>query len=275
MARNVPPEVAAAHPLTIVKPREGAQRRNIVFVRCGKRSAHRRLYPLPAQRSWDCVLSCYEPHEPQDLAQADCVMTGGVSKWDAFAQARFDRPELGFAAYERFFLVDDDVEFGEVADIERLFGIAREQDLAMCQPSLSARSHVAWGITRRHESWFLRYTNFVECMAPLMSAEAVTLLQEEIRAAVSGCGLDLVAHRVLGRQRRMAVIDAVSVTHTQPVDTQGGTFYRYLRSIGVDHQEEIAWFLARFDMKNFGTATLGGMPIVQYIYPPAGSGQQV
>jgi hypothetical protein len=268
MARNVAPEVAAAHPLAVVKAHSGARRRNMVLVRCGGRSTHRRLYPLHEARNWDCVLSCYEPPQPQDLAQADCVITGGVSKWDAFSQARFEHPALGFDAYEHFFLVDDDVEFRVGADIDRLFDIAREHKLAICQPSLSPQSYAAWAVTRRHDSWFLRYTNFVECMVPLFDAQAVRLLEQDIRAAVSGCGLDLIFHSVLGGERRLAVIDAVSVTHTQPIDPRDGPFYRYLRSIGVDHQEEIAWFLARHGMANFAVATLGGMPIVQHIYPP-------
>ncbi len=268
MARNVAPEVAAAHPLTVIKPHAGPRRRNVVFVRCGARSAHRRLYPLPSNRHWDCVLSCYEPAQAQDLEQADCVMTGGVSKWDAFSQARFEHGELGLGDYERFFLLDDDIEFQRAADIDRLFDIGREHQLAICQASLTPQSFAAWAVTRRHDSWFLRFTNFVECMAPLFDAEAVRLLEQDIRAAVSGCGLDLIFRSVMGPQRRMAVIDAVSVTHTQPVDPRNGRFYRYLRSIGVDHQEEIAWFLARHHMTNFGVTTLGGMPIVQHVYPP-------
>jgi hypothetical protein len=267
MARNVSPEIAAAHPLAITKPFAGPRRRDLMFIRCGARSLHRQVYPLPAARSWDCVLSCYEPPELADFLQADCVMSGGVSKWDAFAQARFDHLELGLDGYERFFLLDDDVEFDSAADIDRLFQIAREQDLVACQPSLSTRSHAVWAITRRHESWFLRYTNFVECMAPMLSAEGVQLLEADIRDAVSGCGLDLIFHKVLGPDRRMAVVDAVAVTHTQPVDPQGGRFYQYLRSIGVDHEEEIAWFLARHGMASFGATTLGGMPIVQHIHP--------
>ena len=74
--------------------------------------------------------------------------------------------------------------------------------------------------------------------------------------------------KVLGPERRMAVIDAVVVTHTKPVDNVDGPFYKYLRSIGVNHDEELAWFLAKHGMTNFGAATLGGMPLVQHIYPP-------
>ena len=85
--------------------------------------------------------------EPGD-SHADYVLTGGVSKWDAFAQARFGRPELEFDSYERFFLVDDDIEFREVGDIDRMFAIANAHGLAICQPSLSPQSHVSWLITR-------------------------------------------------------------------------------------------------------------------------------
>jgi hypothetical protein len=206
------------------------------------------------------------------LAQAEYVFTGAVSKWDAFSQIRFDHPPSGFDAYERFFLVDEDIEFAGATDIDRLFDIAQHNGLAACQPALSPQSFAVWAITRQHASWFMRQTNFVECMIPVLSAEAVRMLEGDIRDAVSGCGLDLVMHAVLGPERRMAVVDAVTVTHTKPVDNVDGSFYRYLRSIGVSHDEEIAWFLAKHGMTNFGAATLGGMPLVQHIYPPQASG---
>jgi hypothetical protein len=269
MARNVSPLVSAAVPLALASTPPARKRRNLVFVRCGANSLHRKLYPLPADRNWDCALSCYDTPLEADGDEAEFVFTGAVSKWDAFSQIRFDHPEFGFDAYERFFLVDEDVDFARAADIVRLFDIAAHYDLAACQPALSPQSFAVWSITRQHPSWFMRQTNFVECMVPVLSADAVDVLEGDIRDAVSGCGLDLVMAKVLGPGRRMAVIDAVTVTHTKPVDSLEGTFYKYLRSIGVNHDEEIAWFLAKHGMANFGAATLGGMPLVQHIYPAA------
>jgi hypothetical protein len=268
LARNVPPQVAAAASLRLGTPLPAQRRRNLVFFRCGARALHRRFYPLPADRSWDCAVSCYEPPEPSD-SHADYVLTGGVSKWDAFAQARFEHPELGFGVYERFFLVDDDIEFREVGDIDRMFGIANEHGLAICQPSLSLQSHASWLITRNNPSWFLRFTNYVESMMPMLTGEAVQLLEEDLRFAVSGYGVDIAFHHVLGPQRRLAIVDAVVVSHTKPIDSRDGPFYRYLRSIGVDANEELAWFLSRHGMSNFGAITTGGIPIVQWAYPPS------
>jgi hypothetical protein len=267
LARNVPPQVAAAVPLRLHTPLPSQRRRNLVFFRCGARSLHRRFYPLPADRSWDCALSCYEPPQASD-AQAEYVLTGGVSKWDGFAQARFDHPQLGFEAYERFFLVDDDIEFREAADIDRMFAIAHDHGLAICQPSLSPQSYASWLITRHNPSWFLRYANYVESMMPLLSAEAVRLLEQDLRAAVSGYGVDIAFHHVLGPQRPMAIVDAIVVSHTKPVDSENGPFYRYLRTMGIEPQEELSWFLARHGMANFGAMPLGGIPIVQWARPP-------
>lgn len=266
MARNVPEHIAAAAALRMHSPAPAQRRRNLVFFRCGAGSLHRRLYPLPAQRSWDCAVSAYDAPLASD-AQAEYVLTGGVSKWDAFARARFDHPELGFAAYERFFLVDDDIEFRGPGDIDMLIAIAAQHDLAICQPSLSPQSFGSWLITRNNPSWFMRFTNYVESMMPLLTAEAVTLLEGDLRAAVSGYGVDIAFHRVLG-ERRMAIVDAIVVTHGKPIDPVNGPFYRYLQSIGVDPREELAWFLAKYGMSNFMAATLGGMPIEQWVYPP-------
>jgi hypothetical protein len=270
MARNVSPQVAAAHPLRLQAAAPSSRRRNLVFIRCGDRSVHRLLYPLPATRNWDCALSLYQPPRKDDFAQADYVLTGGLSKWDAFAQCRFERPDYGFAEYAFVLLADDDVLFRDPGDIDRLFEIAGKFQLAACQPSLSHESHGYWLVTRHHPSWYLRFTNFVECMAPVLSAEAILLLEEDLRAAVSGCGLDLVFHHVLGEERRMAVVDAVSVTHTQAVDSRNGPFYRFLHSIGVDHEEEIAWFLQRHGLTGLPVTSLGGVPLAQNMFPLSG-----
>jgi len=267
MARNVSPEVAAAYPLELAKPLPGERRPNLVVVRAGARSVHRQLYPLPPQRTWDLALSCYEAPTEIDLSQADIVTTGCVSKWDAFAQMRFARPEFRFDRYEYVCIADDDVVFGDAADIDRLFRIAREHRLSICQPSLKPQSYGFWGVTQHHPSWFLRYTNFVECMVPVMSAEAIDVLREDMCDAVSGCGLDLVFHKALGPNRRLAVIDAVMVTHAEPIDPVNGKFYVFLRSIGSETREETLWFLAKYGLKGIDAMTLGGVPLAQRFYP--------
>jgi hypothetical protein len=267
VARNVSPEAAAAHPLRLHTRLPERRRRNLVFVRCGRRSQHYKWYPLAPERNWDCMLSFYEDFTPQDLVQPEYALTGGVSKWDAFAQARFGHPEFGLDGYDHVLLADDDVEFQAPGDIDRLFDIAREHGLAACQPSLSAASHGFWAVTRNHPSWFLRHTNFIECMAPVFSREATDVLRDDLCAAVSGCGLDLILHRALGENRRLAVIDSVVVTHLQAQDLVNGAFYRMLRSIGVDHDEEIRWFLARYGIEGIAAATLGGVTVAQGFYP--------
>jgi hypothetical protein len=275
MPRNVSAETLAAHPLRIHTPMPRARRRNLVFFRCGRNSVHYGLYPLPAERNWDCMLSFYEDHQPEDLVQAEYVLSGSLSKWHGFAQARFETPELRLDEYEYVFLVDDDVRPGAVGDIDRLFDIAREQQFAVCQPSLSASSHAFWEITRHHPSWHVRYTTFVECMAPVFSAAAIEALRDDLCAAVSGCGLDLIIHTALAdRHGRLGVIDAVVVAHEKPVDMVNGAFYRMLHSIGVDHDEEIAYFLNRYGIRGINAANLGGVSRVQQFYPipEAGAG---
>jgi hypothetical protein len=267
MARNVSPEVAAAYPLALAKPLPGERRANLIVFRAGARSVHRDLFPLPPQRTWDLALSCYEPPTESDLAQADIVTTGAVAKWDAFAQMRFGRPEFRFDQYDYVCLADDDVVFKDAGDIDRLFGIAREHRLSICQPSLTPQSYGFWGVTQHHPSWFLRYTNFVECMAPVLSAEAIEVLREDLCAAVSGCGLDLVFHSALGPNRRLAVIDGIMVTHVEPMDPVNGKFYVFLRSIGIETMDETMWFLAKYGLEGIAAMTLGGIPHAQRFYP--------
>src|SRR4051812_19756704 len=111
MARNVYPEALAKNPLVSHKAGPDKPRPNLVLFRCGRNSLHYGLFPLAGRRTWDCMLSFYEDHRPEDIDNAEFVLSGGVSKWDAFAQARFKSPALALERYEYFFLVDDDVGF--------------------------------------------------------------------------------------------------------------------------------------------------------------------
>ena len=75
----------------------------------------------------------------------------------------------------------------------------------------------------------MRYTNFVECMAPIFSNLAIKKLQPYISKAISGVGLDVIFWDALGRPANsMAVIDLIQMHHTMPVDKNGGAFYQHL-----------------------------------------------
>ena len=127
-----------------------------------------------------------------------------------------------------FSLQDDDLAMGGVPTINEFFAIAREHQLNLSQPALHDLN-VEHRILVQRPNMLLRYTNFVEIMAPLLSIQALrhlmpTLDNDEIKSA---WGLDFVWPYLLNN-RDVAVVDKTPMTHTRPVTAfnPDSNFYR-------------------------------------------------
>jgi hypothetical protein len=116
--------------------------------------------------------------------------------------------------FEYIWFPDDDITI-DTEDINRLFKIAKEHNLYLCQPSqLGYLSHQ---ITLPQENSLLRYTNFVEVLAPLMNLETVLKLKETFDANYSSWGLDGIWPYILNYPKnKIAIIDTISMVHTKP-----------------------------------------------------------
>ncbi len=199
----------------------GERRRNLVMVFANHKSLHLDwIRDIPdAERSWDLCVSFYGPADHYahiGVAEFSSLQTG-VFKGRS-AHAAFAAHSLLWA-YDRIWFADDDLMTGW-RDINRLFAIAGEHDLLLAQPALAEGSHVAHGITRRQPGMKLRYTSFVESMAPLFTREALRLCVPVFQDQRHGYGIDYVWSWLLGAARdRMAIVDAVGVVHTRPQTT--------------------------------------------------------
>ena len=91
--------------------------------------------------------------------------------------------------YERFFILDDDIEFN-VDDINNMFKISREYNLDICGPSYSKDSKIAHGITKHKPDVLLAYTNFVEVNVPLFSKAALVNFMMVYDDSLIGWGID-------------------------------------------------------------------------------------
>lgn len=203
-------------------------RRFLVIVRAGDRSLHPRWTRSPATRSWDLVVSYYgrDPARWRD-ASARRVDDEGA-KWPGLH--RLLCRERFWRDYDYIWLPDDDLAIGEDG-IDALFATVAALDLALAQPALSWSSFYSHPITIRHPSFRLRYTDFVEIMAPCFARAALETCVETMADSASGWGLDWTWPREVGAaERRCAVIDTVTMTHTRPV---GGPNYSALRATGV------------------------------------------
>jgi hypothetical protein len=122
--------------------------------------------------------------------------------------------------YEAIWIPDDDI-FMNSTNIMKFFHIIKNYDLLLAQPSLSHDSYIGgWKVTKHQGDNILRYTNFVEIMAPGFSRLGLETCLETFQHSHSGFGLDFTWPRIMGLPKnKLAVVDAVLMRHTRPSKT--------------------------------------------------------
>jgi hypothetical protein len=126
--------------------------------------------------------------------------------------------------YEYIWLPDDDVSIN-TKDINRLFDIAKEYNLSISQPAMDG--YVSHEITKHIPNSILRYTNFVEVLAPLFKLETLLKVYNTFNLNYSSWGYDyLWPHLLNYPQNEIAIIDDIVMTHTRPVGQNYSRFPR-------------------------------------------------
>jgi hypothetical protein len=208
---------ATAGPELIEQP-DRPRRPNLVLVRAGDTSVHRRWRrDLAARdRNWDLCVSWYGSDEgfaAEDGAEIR-VLQNGMRQYEALHALLHAGSPLW--SYDYIALPDDDV-MASWRDWNRLFALCREHRLDLAQPALRPEGHVTHPITACDERYRLRFTSFVESMTPIFSRAALQACVGTFSESTSGFGLDNIWPKLLGDPcDRIAIIDAVSVLHTRP-----------------------------------------------------------
>lgn len=208
--------------------------------RVGAGSLHRSWMGDPATRSYDVWLDHWG--EAGNLSGEPAVVSEGrnTTKWPRMATLLSERPEA-VTGYHAVWFPDDDLKI-DAAGVERLFAWFHGLELWLAQPALTPDSYFSHHLTVESRAFALRYTNFVEVMAPLFSSRALHTCAGVFADSTSGWGLDAVFSRLLGDPvRRIGILDAVPVTHTRPIG--GGSFYGGLK---VEPIRELEALSARF-----------------------------
>ncbi|MCO5147338.1 MAG: DUF707 domain-containing protein [Aquamicrobium sp.] len=193
------------------------KRRNLVVVRAGRTSLHGRWLERPyAERNYDLLVSYYDEEafnafEAEDGAVA--VLVGG-GKWDGLHRTLTG---LDIEAYDYFWLPDDDIA-ATAADVNAIFDLCRANGLAIAQPALTRDSYFSHFIFSQCPGFRLRYTNYIEIMAPCLNREILLRALPLFRDTMSGFGLDYIWCRwPESGAFRVAILDTVAVHHTRPV----------------------------------------------------------
>lgn len=118
--------------------------------------------------------------------------------------------------YDYIWLPDDDISIS-TNQINNLFKISSKYDIFICQPSVKSDFDITYKITEPVENNILRYTNFVECMAPLFNTDILMLLYDDFEISESGWGLDISWYKRLNYPKnKIAIIDDVTMIHKKP-----------------------------------------------------------
>jgi hypothetical protein len=194
--------------------------RNLVFCRVGERSLHPGWIGEPATRSYDVWLDCYCDPAVWAGAPANVTDGRGTTKWPRVAALLEADPGLIFR-YDAVWFPDDDLAI-DAAGVERFFQVFHAAKLSLAQPALADGCYWSHELTLAHRSFTLRYTNFVEVMAPAFSRDALRACAPTFGMSKSGWGLDYAWPRVLGNPiDAIAIVDAAPMVHTRPVGGGG------------------------------------------------------
>jgi len=219
----------------------------LAVVRCGENSQH--LSWSNTNRKFDIGVSYYGDEAKIDFPETDYMHSAKGGKWDGIYMFFQEFPHL-LDQYEYFWLPDDDIA-ATAEDVNQLIAIAEHQKLAICQPALDNQSYYSHYITLVSPSFQLRHTNFVEIMAPLVSASLLKQTLHIMAETRSGFGLDFLWPRLAAEQsgthKVVAIIDSVRVRHTRPV---GGNLHSFMRKVGGNSAlDELETILGQFDVR--------------------------
>jgi len=160
------------------------------------------------------------------------------SKFQNFYYFYTTYPEI-IAKYDRFFILDDDIEItGE--QINRMFEISESLQLLICSPSFTHDSKISHPITKHKDKVFLEYTNFMELNTMLFQKAALDNLMKHYDPILIGWGIDYLAFWANGIDTKdsYAIVHEIACTNPRDEMKQNKTRELFLLQ-GVNDRRKI------------------------------------
>ena len=229
---------------------------NLVIIRAGDQSLHPEWLKGPEEQNWNLLVSYYgddpDRFRGDDIRRIDAK---GL-KWPALYNLVGDL-DHDLDQYDYIWFPDDDLACDKDG-INRFFNLCHKYNLELAQPSLSMNSYATHLITIRNRSFLLRFTTFVEIMAPCFSRSFLKRCHASFSESVSGHGLDYLWPAWVSDFMKIAIIDAVIIRHTRPI---GGPSYRMLAQQGVSAAEERLALLQKYKIRALDKLVTGGIDL--------------
>jgi hypothetical protein len=156
--------------------------------------------------------------------------------------------------YDWIWMPDYDVHL-DASEIDRLFTIAQDYNLNVCQPSLTHDSHYSFHLVLNDPTKFMRYTNYVEIMCPLFKTEALKRVLGTFTITYSGWAQDYLWARELNYER-FAIIDDIQASHVKPVESHHWTLPN---GLNADRELSIVIELMGIPENRYWPRTIGGI----------------
>lgn len=178
-------------------------------------------------RNWD-VAVLYYGQSPEKFTCNECVATLKLkgAKWrlvSAFLNSTTWNEDLAHR-YSLVMVADDDLTL-RAGMLNRFFQLMKDYNLILAQPSICPNSYSFWAwVVKQRPNLLLRYTNFVELMAPTFITPFFDgIVRKTLGEAYTGWGLDFVWPWLLKFPRKsIAIVDGLCMEHPPPHEAQAG-----------------------------------------------------
>jgi hypothetical protein len=228
----------------------------LVISRLGDWSLHKGWLK---DRKWDFWGSYFGDTPGRYMEDCDYYEEVKGPKWPPLKNLILERWDK-IKEYDWIWLPDDDIELSP-EKITEFIEICEKYKILCAQPALDFTGHYAHAplLAKLHTE--IRFTNYIEGMAPLFSREGLERLVHTFDENVSGWGVDAIWHKVLGEpEDKVAIVDKVVMKHPRPI---GGGLYVCLRKMHVDWRKEMDDILDKYGIK-FGIKSFKEIKLPSY-----------
>ena len=196
-------------------PNNRNMKKYLIITPAGKNSLFKEW--LQGEPNFDIVLLFYENDEQLAKEYTKYTPYVFIGKGEKFHLIKsFIRDNLDFVSqYEYIWFPDDDASIS-TESINHFLELSDHYKLWLSQPAMTG--YISHQITYPVQGSLLRYTNFVEVLAPLFNLESLLKVYNTFDENYSSHGYDFLWPHLLGQpQDKIAIIDDTIMIHTKPV----------------------------------------------------------
>ena len=162
-------------------------------------------------KDFDLVTYCYDDRDIGKDKSNLWIRRPGFTKYQNFNHYASFYPKH-LEQYDYVWVVDDDM-FMSTDDINKMFQMMEDYNLDLAQPSISLDGMNYVQIFAHDSRYTLRYTNYVECCAMLLSKRGLEKVKRTFSETVTGWGWDALVSDMILEKENVAVLDSVQAYH--------------------------------------------------------------